>query len=66
MTLEETFYFVGILYMGLMLILFVALVAAVLVIKAKINHIHQMIDQKVRVVSDITDAAKSIFKRKSK
>jgi len=66
MELQTAFYIIGIIYMGLMLVLFIALVTAVLVIKAKINHIHRMIDEKVQVVSGLADAAKSVFKKKTR
>lgn len=59
--LQTTFYIVGIIYMGVMLLLFVALLAAVLVIKAKINAVHRMIDEKVTKVKNMSDKAMKIF-----
>ncbi len=53
--LEQTFYIVGIIFMGLMLLLLVALVAAVFVIRAKINHIHKMVDEKINTVSNLVE-----------
>lgn len=53
MELQTIFYIVGIIFMSLMLILFIALVAAVFVIRAKINAIHQQIEQKLSVVTGL-------------
>lgn len=53
MDLQNAFYIVGIIFMSLMLILFIVLVAAVLVIRAKVNAIHAKIDQKLSVFGDI-------------
>lgn len=66
MSLEHAFYIIGIIFMSLMLILVLALISAVLVIRAKINHIHKMIEQKVDSVTNFTDTAKSIFKKKNR
>ena len=57
MELQTTFYIVGLVFMGIMLILIFAILAAVLVIKAKINHVHQLIDEKVNAVKDVFDKA---------
>ena len=51
--LETAFYIVGIVFMGVMLILVFALLTAVLVIKAKINHLHKMVNEKVDNVKDV-------------
>jgi hypothetical protein len=64
MTLEHAFYIIGIVTMSLMLVLMISLVAAVLVIKSKINHLHRMVEDKVQMVSSITETAKSIFGRR--
>ena len=47
MDLQTAFYILGIIFMGLMIILLVALLAAVLVIKAKINRAHDLIETRV-------------------
>lgn len=53
MELETAFYIIAIAYMCLMFVLFIALLVAVLVIKAKINRLHSMVDERI-------DQAKSI------
>ena len=47
MDLQTAFYVVGIVFMGLMLILFVVLLIAVLVIRAKVNAIHRHVEEKL-------------------
>ena len=64
MGIEHVFYVIGIIFMSLMILLFIALITAVLVIKVKINHIHKLIDNKINTASSFADTAKSIFKRK--
>jgi hypothetical protein len=59
--LQTTFYIVGIVYMAIMLLLLVAILAAVLVIKTKINHVHQMIDEKVDAVKNVTTKLATVF-----
>lgn len=46
MDLQTAFYTIGIIFMVLMFILFVVLLAAILTIKAKINHFHAMYTEK--------------------
>jgi hypothetical protein len=53
MELETAFYIVAIVYMGLMFILFIALLAAVLVIKAKINKLHDSVDAKINLAKSV-------------
>ena len=64
MSLEHAFYIIGIIFMSLMILLFIALVTAVLVIKVKIDHIHRMIEQKINTVTSFADTARAIFKKK--
>lgn len=47
MDLQTAFYIVGIIFMGVMLLLMLVLLAAVLVIRAKINALHRHIEQSV-------------------
>jgi len=47
MELETLFYVTAIVYMSLMLVLFIALLATVLVVKARINRFYRMLDSKV-------------------
>ncbi|MEO6513591.1 MAG: hypothetical protein ABIR37_02775 [Candidatus Saccharimonadales bacterium] len=47
MDLQTAFYVVGLIFMGLMLVLFMILIVAVLVIRAKVNAIHRHIEEKL-------------------
>lgn len=47
MELETAFYIIAIIYMTMMIGLSIALLAAVLVIKVKINKVHHMVDNKI-------------------
>lgn len=53
--LEQSFYIIGIVFMGLMLVLFIALVAAVFVIRAKINKIHKMVEDKIDSFTNVAE-----------
>ena len=53
--LQEAFYIVGLVFMGVMLILIIALLAAVFVIRAKINRIHDNIEAKLNAVTNIAE-----------
>lgn len=61
MTLQNTFYIIGIVFMGLMLILLAALVAAVFVIRAKIMSIHDKIEQTLDLKNDVVGVGKAMF-----
>ena len=61
MNLQDTFYVIGIVYMSIGLVLMVCLVVAVLVIKGKIDAIHQKIDDKLRTVSEVVAAGEQIY-----
>lgn len=66
MDLQTTFYIVGIIFMGLMLILLCVLVAAVLVIRAKVNAIHRHVEDKLSgVISLIENGAKLVSQVKN-
>lgn len=60
MDLQSTFYVVGIIFMGLMLILLLVLVAAVLVIRAKINAIHRHIEDKLSPMMNLFESGSKI------
>ena len=53
--LQEAFYIIGIIFMGIMLILIIVLVSAVFVIRAKINKIHDNIERKINSVTSIAE-----------
>ncbi len=48
--LEQTFYIMGIVYMSLTFVLILALAVAVLVIRAKINAIHDKVEDKIDAI----------------
>ena len=66
MTLEEAFYIIGIITMTIMLLLMIGLVTAVFIIKAKINHLHRMVEDKVNTVATVARTAKNIFSKVKK
>jgi len=53
MDLQTTYYVLGIIFMIVMLLLVAALLAAIYVIKRKVDEIHQRIEAKVNLVSSI-------------
>jgi cell division protein FtsL len=53
--LQEAFYVVGIVFMGVMFILIIALVAAVFVIRSKVNKIQTAIESKINTVTSIAE-----------
>lgn len=63
MELQNTFYVIGIIYMGLGTILMIALIIAVFAIKAKINAIHDRIEEKLRALSQVVDFGDSIIRK---
>jgi cell division protein FtsL len=60
--LEQTFYIMAIIYMGLMFIIMIAAVAAIFAIKAKVNEIHDKIEQKLSPVAAAVHAGEKIAK----
>lgn len=63
MDLQTAFYVVALIFMGLMLILFVVLVIAVLVIRAKVNAIHRHIEDKLSVALGIIESGSKIVNK---
>jgi hypothetical protein len=63
MDLQTVCYVVGIIFMGLMLILFLVLVAAVLVIRAKVNAIHRHIEDKLGTALSLFENGAKLFDR---
>jgi hypothetical protein len=72
--LEQAFYIIGIVFMSLMLLLFIGLVVAVFVIKAKINRIHDNIEHKIDLATNLASkggelasmASKAVIKKTKK
>lgn len=61
-TLQNAFYVVSLVFMGVLLVLLVALLAVALVIKSKINKLHRAIDQRVGQVKDFGFKTAAIMK----
>lgn len=59
--LQEAFYIVGIVFMGIMLVLIAALVVAVFVIRAKIIALERKITARVEAVADIAGKSGEIL-----
>lgn len=53
--LQEAFYIIGIAFMGVMFVLIIALVAAVFVIRSKVNKIQTAIESKINTVTNIAE-----------
>lgn len=64
MTLEDTFYVLGIVCMSISLIILIVLVGAVIVIRNKINHIHMVIEEKLSFATAAGEVAKKVINRK--
>lgn len=50
--LQTAYYIVGIVFMGLALLILLVMLVAVLVIRSKINAIHQRIDERLGQITD--------------
>jgi hypothetical protein len=53
--LQQTFYIMGIVYMGLSFIALLVILSAVLVIRKKINNIHDNVEEKINSISTIAE-----------
>lgn len=53
--LQEAFYIIAIVFMGVMFILIIALVTAVFVIRSKVNKIQRTIEDKINTVTTIAE-----------
>jgi cell division protein FtsL len=53
--LEQSFYILGIIFMAVMLVLIGLLLISVVVIRSKVNRIHQNIDEKINSLTDIAE-----------
>jgi Na+-transporting methylmalonyl-CoA/oxaloacetate decarboxylase gamma subunit len=58
--LQETFYIVGIVFMGVIFIILIVLVSAVFVIRSKVNRIHAQIESKINTVTHIAEKSGEI------
>lgn len=64
MNLEDTFYVLAIVVMSLSLIILLVLVGAVIVIRNKISHIQQAVEEKLNFASAASEVAKKVMKKK--
>lgn len=64
MQLEDTFYVLGIIVMSISLIILIVLVSAVIVIRNKISHIQQAIEEKLSFANAAGEMAKKVLKKK--
>ena len=55
--LEQAFYIIAIIFMSLMFIMIALLVIGVFIIRAKINRIHDTIENKVELAASLTGVA---------
>jgi cell division protein FtsL len=62
-TLQDTFYIIGIIYMGVMFLLIIALVAAVLVIRNKVISLERNIQRKIDEATDLATKGGEILAR---
>ena len=53
--LQEAFYIIAIVFMGVIFIMLIALVTAVFVIRSKVNKIQQAIESKINTVTNIAE-----------
>lgn len=53
MELQTAFYIIGIIFMSLMIIMFIALLSMILVIKSKIGRLHNLADQKINQAKSV-------------
>lgn len=53
--LEQTFYIMAIIFMGLGFLLLIAIVVAVFAIRAKINKIHDKVEAKIDAITSIAE-----------
>ncbi len=65
MTLQDTFYILGIVFMSVMLILIIVLLAAVLVIRNKIVTIQRHIQEKFEGISQLASSGGRIVSKMS-
>lgn len=63
MDLQTAYYVVALIFMGLMLVLFLVLVVAVLVIRAKVNAIHRHIEDKLSVALGLIEGGSKIMNK---
>lgn len=53
--LQEAFYIIAIVFMGVIFVMLIALITAVFVIRSKVNKIQQAIESKINTVTNIAE-----------
>jgi len=64
--LQEAFYIVALVYMGISLLILIGVIAAVFVIRAKIVSLENMVKEKVEAVASISSKAAGIVGKAAK
>jgi cell division protein FtsL len=64
--LEQTFYIMAIVYMGIMFLVMIVGLITVLAIKAKINAIHQQIEDKLHMISSLASIVPEVIGKAKK
>jgi predicted Holliday junction resolvase-like endonuclease len=64
MDLQEVFYVLGIIVMSVSLIILIVIVAAVVAIRTKINHIHRAVEEKLNFANTAANVAKKVIKKR--
>ena len=59
--LEQAFYIMAIVYMGIMFLVTIGIVIAIFAIKAKINAIHRQIEDKIHAITAIVHIGEEII-----
>ena len=59
--LQTTFYIMGIVFMSVMFLILLGILAAVLVIRAKINAIHARIEEKIEQVTTLAEKGSDVI-----
>lgn len=59
--LQTAYYITGLVFMGVIFLLLIGLLAAVLVIRAKINAIHDRIEEKVEQVAGVAEKGAAVI-----
>ncbi len=64
--LEQTFYIMAIVYMGLMFLFMVIGLVAVLAIRAKLNAIHRQIEERLHTITSIAHVGEELIGKAKK
>ncbi|HET9174237.1 MAG TPA: hypothetical protein VFN56_03060 [Candidatus Saccharimonadales bacterium] len=59
--LQTAYYIIAIVFMGVMFLLLIGLLAAVLVIRSKVNAIHDRIEEKIAQISGVAEKGAAVL-----